>query len=122
MKLNGLLSSKHLFDKSDVFKFLKRTSQDGRRFTLAFVDPPSFFKDERADVSFDINQDHPKLLRSVLKVMMPGSTVFFSTNHQRFEPCLDRLRVKDLIELTPATVPEDYRNRSIHRCWKMTVL
>ena len=74
------------------------------------------------NTSFDINRDHPQLLQNVLKVLAPGSTVLFSTNHQRFEPRLDGLPVKDLIELTPKTIPEDYRNRRVHRCWRMTAL
>ena len=73
-------------------------------------------------MSFDINRDHPQLLLDVLKIMVPGSTVLFSTNHQHFEPHLTGLPVKNLIELTPKTIPEDYRNRKAHRCWQMTAL
>lgn len=128
LELNGLWpigspreGPQHTLVQSDVNKFLARAQRERRRFTLAFVDPPSFFKDQNNNVSFDINEDHPELIRNVLKVMAPGSAVFFSTNHQRFEPRLEGLEVKDLIELTPKTVPEDYRNRRVHRCWQMTV-
>ena len=38
--------------------------------------------------------------------MAPGSVVLFSTNHQRFEPRLEGLAVKNLIELTPKTIPK----------------
>lgn len=127
LELNGLWGPQHTLVQSDVNKFLAQAQRERRRFTLAFVDPPSFFKDQNNNVSFDINHDHPELLRNVLKVMSPGSVVFFSTNHQRFEPRLDGLPVKDLIELTPKTIPEDYRNRrlpgrqaGVHRCWRMT--
>lgn len=122
LKLNGLLGPQHKLIQSDVDKFLIETHRKSRRFTLAVVDPPSFFQDQMADVFFDINRDHAKLLQNVLKVMVPGSLVFFSTNHQRFEPHLEGLPVKDLVELTPATIPEDYRNKKVHRCWKMTAV
>ncbi len=122
LKLNGLVDPRHIFVQSDTNKFLARAYAQGQKFTLAFVDPPSFFKDRGRGVEFDINRDHPSLIRDVLKIMAPGSLVFFSTNHQRFEPCFDGLAVRDLIELTPKTIPEDYRNRKVHRCWKMTVL
>jgi len=121
LELNGFLTSKHTLIQLDINKFLAQAAQEGRRFTLAFVDPPSFFQDLTKGVSFDVNLDHPDLIRNVLKVMAPGATVFFSTNHQRFEPNLEGLPVKDLIELTPKTIPEDYRNRKVHRCWRMTV-
>lgn len=127
LELNGLAGPQHTLVQSDVARFLARAERERRRFTLAIVDPPSFFKDQNNNVSFDINEDHPELLRNVLKVMALGSTVFFSTNHQRFEPRFEGLSVKDLIELTPKTIPEDYRNRrlsagkaGVHRCWQMT--
>ena len=120
--LNGFKGPQHLLIQSDVEKFLVQAHREGRRFSLAFVDPPSFFQDEKNEVSFDINRDHPQLIQNVLRVMAPGSTVFFSTNHQRFEPQFDGLNVRDLIELTPKTIPEDYRNRQIHRCWRMITI
>ena len=119
LALNKLSGPRHSFVQSDVDKYLEEARRQGKRFTLALVDPPSFFKDELRGVSFDINADHPFLLSQVLKVMARGGTVIFSTNHQRFEPRFEGLPVKDLVELTPATIPEDYRNRKIHRCWKM---
>ncbi len=121
LELNGLWGPQHTLVQSNVDKFLTQAQRERRRFTLAFVDPPSFFKDQNNNVAFDVNEDHPELIRNVLKVMAPGSVVFFSTNHQRFEPRLEGLPVKNLTELTPKTIPEDYRNRRVHRCWQMTV-
>jgi len=121
MELNGLTDSHHEFIQSDVGIFLERARREGRRFTLAFIDPPSFFTYGKKNIDFDINRDHPLLIRAVLQVMAPGSTLFFSTNHQRFEPRMEGIPVKDIIELTPNTIPEDYRNRKVHRCWKITV-
>ena len=122
LKLNGLWASKHQLVQNDVHIFLDKAYRLGKRFNLALIDPPSFFQDSGLKVSFDINRDHPQLIRQVLKLMLPGSTVLFSTNHQRFEPNLETPLVKNLMELTPKTIPEDYRNRQIHRCWKMTAV
>ncbi len=121
LELNKLWGAQHLLIQSDVGKYLEHIHLKGRRFTLALIDPPSFFQDEKNETSFDINQDHQELIKSVLKVMEPGSLVFFSTNHQRFTPQFLGLPVLDLKELTPKTIPEDYRNQMIHRCWRMTV-
>lgn len=122
LKLNGLWGPQHALVQSDTARFLARALRQGSRFTLAFVDPPSFFNDRSAGISFDINRDHPALIRDTLKVMAPGSFVFFSTNHQRFQPRLEGLPVRDLTEITASTIPEDYRNRNIHRCWRMTAV
>lgn len=122
MALNGFLESKHQFIQSDVNKYLFRAKAQGKRFSLAFVDPPSFYKNEREGVSFDVNRDHPELIDNVLKVMLPGSDVFFSTNHQRFEPRFENIAAREIIKLTPQTIPEDYRNRNVHNCWQIKVL
>jgi 23S rRNA G2069 N7-methylase RlmK/C1962 C5-methylase RlmI len=53
--------------------------------------------------------------------MQPGSDLFFSTNHQRFEPRFDGIAVKEIIKITPKTIPEDYRNRNVHNCWQIKV-
>jgi len=120
-ELNGLWGSQHSLVQSDVGAYLDKVIRSGRRFTLAFVDPPSFFRDRRRGQAFDINREHPALLEKVVRVLAPGALLFFSTNHQRFTPRLDDLPVKDLKELTPQTIPEDYRNRCVHRCWRMTM-
>jgi len=122
LKLNGLWGPQHRLIQSDVAKYLDKASEDGKRFSFAFVDPPSFFKDLNQKVFFDVNRDHPELIKKVLKVMVPGSTVFFSTNHQRFEPRMENLPAKDLKEITDQTIPEDYRNPHVHRCWRMTAI
>ncbi|MDD5195273.1 MAG: class I SAM-dependent methyltransferase [Candidatus Omnitrophica bacterium] len=119
LALNGFLRKQHTLIQADVMSYLAAAHKRGERFNLAFVDPPSFYKDERAQVSFDINRDHPQLLSETLKLMQPGSDLFFSTNHQRFAPQFENLAVKDIAALTPKTIPEDYRNRMVHSCWHM---
>ena len=111
MDLNGLIGRQHEFIQSDAGIFLSRARREGRRFTLAFIDPPSFFTYGERKIDFDINRDHHLLIRAVLPVMAPGSTLFFSTNHQRFGPRMEAIPFKDIVEITPLTIPEDYRNR-----------
>lgn len=121
MELNGLAAPQHLFIRADAGRFLERFGRNGRLFDLAFIDPPSFFSYGKANLDFDINRDHPQLLKGVFPLMAPGAIIFFSTNHQRFIPKIQDLPVKELIEITPATIPIDYRNRKIHRCWRITL-
>jgi 23S rRNA (cytosine1962-C5)-methyltransferase len=102
-------------------KYLSQALAKGYRFNLAFIDPPSFYNDQRVHISFDVNRDHPQLINATLKVMLPGSDVFFSTNHQRFVPRFEGIQAKEIIKLTPKTIPEDFRNRNIHNCWRIKV-
>ena len=120
LNLNEFSGKQHVFIQSDIFQFLNNAERSGNRFDIVFVDPPSFFQDKDAGKKFDVNKDHPMLLKKVLRVVVPGGHVFFSTNHQRFEPRLKDLPVTFIKEITPQTIPEDYRNKKIHRCWRMT--
>lgn len=119
LELNGLSGPQHRLVQADVSGFLGATSRTATRYDLCVVDPPSFFTDRDHDRNFDVNRDHVEMLRAVFTVMRPKSVVFFSTNHQRFEPHLEELDLGSLEEITAKTVPEDYRNRQVHRCWKI---
>jgi len=118
MELNGFTGMSHKFIQSEVGVFLENIRNAGTLFNFAVIDPPSFFRYKSID-EFDINRDHPQLVKDVLTVMAEDSIIIFSTNHQRFKPRMEGLPIKDLTELTPSTIPEDYRNRMIHRCWKI---
>ena len=116
--LNMINDPAYKFVRSDAEKYLESLPKTGRKFTLAFVDPPSFSQ-RLGRGSFDINRHHPELLEKVFAVMAKGSTVIFSSNHQRFDPKFNRLKAGRIKELTPGTIPEDYRNKQVHRCWRI---
>jgi 23S rRNA G2069 N7-methylase RlmK/C1962 C5-methylase RlmI len=119
LELNRLWSDKHRLVRADTLDFLDRARLEGRLWDLVFVDPPSFSHRKDEGTGFDVSRDHPSLLRRVLAITRPGGTIVFSTNHQRFEPHFEGLGVGSLEDITDATVPEDYRNRQIHRCWRI---
>lgn len=121
LELNELGGKEHRFVRSDTETYLDKLARTDQKFTLAIVDPPSFSQRKGKDARFDINRHHPELLEKVAAVMAPKAIVLFSTNHQRFEPSFDGLPFSSIEELTPKTIPEDYRNREIHRCWQMKV-
>jgi len=54
-------------------------------------------------------------------VLVPGAVLYFTTHHQRFVPELGGLRLRTCEEITAQTVPDDYRNKTVHRCWRMVV-
>jgi 23S rRNA (guanine2445-N2)-methyltransferase / 23S rRNA (guanine2069-N7)-methyltransferase len=54
--------------------------------------------------------------------MRMKGVVYFSTNFRRFK--FDEEALGDLFEIreiSKQTVPEDFRNRRIHRCWRLVV-
>ena len=117
-QLNKIKNPAYTFLQSDTEKCLEFLRRKKRKFTLAFIDPPSFSQRKGAG-TFNINSHHPELLEKVFAVMAKGSTVIFSSNHQRFDPKFHKLKTKRIRELTPKTIPQDYRNKRVHRCWQI---
>ncbi|HEY5676576.1 MAG TPA: class I SAM-dependent methyltransferase [Myxococcales bacterium] len=108
---NGIpIAPGHTLVRSDVGAFLR--SAGAPRFTLCVLDPPS--RSDR-ETSFDVQRDHRDLIERTLAILEPGGVLWFSTNHQRFTPRLEGLRFTE-----EDTVPEDYRNRTAHRAFRIT--
>lgn len=116
--LNGLEEARHQTLRADPVAFLEDAIRDGLTWDLIVLDPPSFstLGDGRM---LDIQRDHRKLVLACLAVLSPGGVLWFSTNHQRFEPNLDGLPVASLRDMTAQTIPEDFRNQAVHRCWRI---
>ena len=94
-----------------------------QRFDLAVVDPPSYSTTKTRNIVFDIARDHPRLLEAVVALLRPNASLFFSTNHQNFDPRMDMLEVASIVEITARTIPEDYvsKRKTIHRCWRIDI-
>lgn len=121
MALNDIPESVNDLIHLHTFDFLKQARHRGQMFDLAVVDPPSYSTTRSRQDDFDILRDHPRLLSSVFEVMKDSATLFFSTNHQNFEPRFDGLSVSDIQEITEQTIPQDYasKRKTIHRCWRI---
>jgi 23S rRNA (cytosine1962-C5)-methyltransferase len=121
LALNELENGPHLFIKSDCTEFIESMRRQKKTWDVCVLDPPSFSTTHGDQNRFEIQDDHPQLIKSVMNLIEPGGKIYFSTNHQRFEPQLRGLGAKEVKEITEATMPSDYRNRQIHRCWQITV-
>ncbi|HWE22916.1 MAG TPA: class I SAM-dependent methyltransferase [Myxococcales bacterium] len=111
LELNGLVQATHELIEEDVRDFLARGSGT---FDLCVLDPPSF-STRAGSRDLDVQRDHRVLIESALALLVPGGTLYFSTNHQRFDPRLEGLRGTDI---TGETTPQDYR-RTPHRCYRI---
>lgn len=125
LTLNGLPTGPHRRHQIDARAFLQWAQRQGKRWNLAIVDPPSFSQPKRDDATgvgdWDVQRDHPELLAQVLGLLAPGGVLWFSTNHQEFQPRLEGLAAASVEDWTERTVPIDYRNRQVHRLWRLRV-
>lgn len=117
LKLNRFQGRQHVMVQSDVVQFLREAKGRSERFDLAVLDPPSF-STKAGGGDLDVNRDHRRLVEDTLTLLGRGGVLYFSTNHQRFEPALRGLP-GDVKEITEETIPEDYRNRRIHRTFRI---
>ncbi len=121
MALNAISEDENRLIQCPVADFLEKARRRNQSFDLAVVDPPSFSTSRDKKENFDIAADHPALLSAVVSLMRENATIFFSTNHQDFQPRFDTLNVAGIQEITATTIPEDFltKKKTIHRCWKI---
>jgi 23S rRNA G2069 N7-methylase RlmK/C1962 C5-methylase RlmI len=120
LKVNKLAGPEHKFVAMDCMEYLKRSVSKKKKFDLIVVDPPTFSNSKSTDEDWDVQQRHVEMLNMIAQILNPGGVVYFSTNFRRFKFHEDQLVGYETIrEISKQTVPEDFRNRRIHRCWRM---
>lgn len=116
---NGIRQSdQHRVLAQDCWHFL---ATDKRSYDLIICDPPTFSNSKRMRRgSFSVDRDHPELIQACLNRLARGGTLIFSTNSRSFK--LDKPTLPHsltITEITQQTIPEDFRNDKIHRCWRI---
>ena len=120
LTLNGIVGDRHSVHSADAFEWLEGAHRRGERFDVVVVDPPSFSRSRRTASTFDVQEDHPRLLRLTLGCVRPGGTVWFSCNRRGFE--FDHRRFDDDVvieDVTKDTIPPDFRGLP-HQCFRLT--
>ena len=120
LQLNGLSGRAHRLIQSDCLSWLENATET---FDLIFIDPPTFSNSKRMEESFDVQRDHPELMRSLKRLMRRGGTIMFSNNKRGFKMDHDALSELGLQaqEITQKTLSQDFaRNKHIHNCWLIT--
>ena len=119
LKHNGVRESdQHRVIAGDCWQFL---ATDKRSYDLIICDPPTFSNSKRmARGSFSVDRDHPELIQACLARLARRGTLIFSTNSRNFKLDEAALPPKFVAtEITQQTIPEDFRNDKIHRCWRI---
>lgn len=118
-ELNGIDTERHKIVRADVFQYLQTAYGEGRRFDLIVMDPPSFSNSKKMLDILDIQRDHKKLIDGAVKLLASDGILYFSNNLSSFvldDLVSEQYAVKDI---SKQSVPEDFRNKKIHRCWEI---
>ncbi|MEO6064295.1 MAG: bifunctional 23S rRNA (guanine(2069)-N(7))-methyltransferase RlmK/23S rRNA (guanine(2445)-N(2))-methyltransferase RlmL [Lysobacterales bacterium] len=118
-ELNGIVGEKHRLVQADALLWL---AGEREQFDLIFVDPPSFSNSARAD-DFEVQRDHPELLRRCARVLAPDGLILFSCNFRRFRLDPELAREFHVRDITRSTIPPDFaRDQRIHHAFELRSL
>ena len=118
LERNGLGPPAHTLVQADCRAWLEDGASAIEPFDLMLVDPPTFSNSKRMSGSFDVQRDHPALLRAALARLAPQGTLVFSCNRRGFRLDRDALPGVAISDWTAASLPPDFsRPRAAHRCF-----
>ena len=118
MRLNQFIGNQHKFVTSDIGEFLSN-HPPGEAYDLVVLDPPTYSNSKRTETDWDLQRDTVPMLNQLLPLVSSGGVVYFSCNFRRFKFDEAAVEATTIHEISKQTVPEDYRNRRIHRCWRI---
>ncbi|MFA6045222.1 MAG: class I SAM-dependent methyltransferase [Phycisphaerales bacterium] len=120
LALNNFWPGPHRLVRSDVREFLA-THPPGQHYDLAVIDPPTFSNSKATKEDWEVAAQHAEVLELTSRLLSPGGVVYFSTNYRRFKLDEDRIAAAGFTtrEISRRTVPPEYRNDRIHRCWRL---
>ena len=114
---NGLDETRNLMVKADCMRWL---AEQGGRYDLVLLDPPSFSNSKAMEDSFDVQGDHAGLVRAAMGVLRENGQLYFSNNRRGFK--LDAALQAEFVctDITSKTLDPDFqRNQKIHCCWSI---
>lgn len=120
MQYNKLFrEEKHEYIHGDVIEWLDYIP--ARKFDLVVCDPPTFSNSKRMDDIFDVQRDHVKLLKKIIKGCTDGAKIYFSNNYRNFELDRDAIPAAVVKDITGATTPFDFQGRLHRKCYLMEI-
>jgi 23S rRNA (cytosine1962-C5)-methyltransferase len=120
LTLNDMaVGEQHAMIRADCLQWLEKSTQDRTRYDLIICDPPTFSNSKSMTKTFRIDHDHPWLIKHCTELLSPGGVLYFSTNFRGFKLNTDELPPLQVTDISSTSVPEDFRNRKIHQCWRM---
>lgn len=116
MQYNKLYKEdRHEFIHGDVMEWLDYMPAE--KFGLIVCDPPTFSNSKRMEDIFDVQRDHVKLLKKLLKGCAEGGRIYFSNNYRNFEMDRDAIPATTVKDITGLTTPFDFQGRLNRKCY-----
>lgn len=114
--LNSLSLKNNIIIREDCLQFLEK---EKGLYDLIVIDPPTISRSKKMDQMFDIQKDYPFLISKACALLSRDGTLFFSTNSREFDFDETLFNGCRITEISKQTIPMDFHNQKIHRCWKI---
>ena len=114
---NGFEHGPHDYEKADCLKWLDQAVKE--KYDLIVCDPPTFSNSNAMERTWAIERDQEWILARLFERLSPGGIVYFSSNCHGFKLTDKMPPFVGLTDLTTVTTPEDFSDRTPHRCWRM---
>lgn len=112
LKLNKIKNYEVI--RADCLKFLLEETET---YDIIVIDPPTLSRSKKMDQLFDIQEDYPFLIKQSLRLLNPGGEIYFSTNSRRFQFDTSLFPNTKIIDISKKTLPIDFADPLIHKCW-----
>lgn len=122
LKLNGLNLENNVVNRDDCLKYLEHAVYRKELYDVIVIDPPTISRSKKMEHMFDVQRDYPYLITQAIKLLNPQGIIIFSNNFRKFkfdESLFPGLKIE---EITSKTIPFDFHNQKIHRCWRLEKL
>lgn len=119
--LNNLSLQGNRIVRGDCLPFLDEEIRSNGKYGLIIIDPPTISRSKKMEQMFDVQVDYRALIEKSLRLLTPDGTILFSTNSRKFifdEALFPNCSIQ---EISHKTLPIDYLDPKIHRCWKISV-
>lgn len=117
IRLNHFDPHKHIVIRDNVFFFLENIKTRNWKFDFVVIDPPTMSRSKKMTNKFDIQRDYPYLINTASEFLNPGGKILFSTNFRKFKFNPDLINLKDIEDITEATIPPDFHDSLIHKVY-----
>lgn len=122
-RANFLLNTLSLRDneivRADCLRFLDQEAFSKVAYDVIIVDPPTISRSKKMEQFFDVKVDYIDLLSKALRLLAPQGILLFSTNARKFTFDASHFAAYSCQEITHKTIPPDFKDRTIHRCWQL---
>ena len=115
-QLNSLPLANNLIIREDCLQFLQ---EERGVYDLIVIDPPTISRSKKMDQMFDIQKDYPFLISKALALLARDGILIFSTNSRDFDFDESLFDGCSIVDISKKTIPLDFHNQKIHRCWKI---